>query len=71
MKKMIAMSLMAMLVGTISSCKDKNEDAENMDGTEMPADATTDMDTMESDDATTVNDSNVSGTTSGEMEQVP
>ncbi len=69
---MIAVGLMALFVGAISSCKDKNEDAGKMEGTEMPADGTaTDMDTMATDDAGTVNDTNVSGTTSGEMEQVP
>ncbi len=69
MKKVIATALMAFFIGTFASCKDKNDDATEME-TEMNADGTTEME-METDTNTTVNDTNVSGTTSGEMEQVP
>lgn len=71
MKKSIVTGLAVMLIGSFAACKGNNE-ANDMDNTEMTTDGTaSDMDSMETEDAMIVNDTNAAGTTSGEMEQVP
>ncbi len=67
MKAIMKLALGALFATTaLTSCKDNKAETEVETTTE-----TTEMEMETTDTATVVNDTNVSGTTSGEMEQVP
>lgn len=71
MKKLLKTSAAFFLAAAfaMTSCKGK-DNSETVDGTESDTVMTTEPDTTATD-AGTLNDTNASGTTSGEMEQVP
>ena len=73
MKKLLRIAFGIALISSLTvfnSCKDKETGAGETDTTGTTATAE-DVPMPEADSAGTVNDSNVSGVTSGEMEQVP
>lgn len=65
LKSSLAAALMLMAI-TVSSCKDNKEEVDT-----TTIETETEEVSTATDTATVVNDTNVSGTTSGEMEQVP
>jgi len=71
MKKIVLTSVAMAVFGIFAACKGNNADNDAANEADTTVVAPTDMETDETMDATTVNDSNASGTTSGTMEQVP
>jgi len=69
MKKLLKLTISIVLgICMLSACKDNKSNAESTGGTDnMTTEGTVNV----VDSTEVLNDSNVSGTTSGEMEQVP
>ncbi len=73
--KIFGLAALAAIAFSFGSCKDKDTTVSETESTEINTESgpmeSTSADTTHTETTTTVNDSNVSGTTSGEMEQVP